>query len=256
MREGWKIIVNPKFESFRKSIESIPFYVKDKGEIIYSDRNTIYRLDIGGVDATVKEFHIPAPFNRFVYSYLRHSKARRSFDNAIELERLGIGTPEPIAYIEEYSSGLLARSYYICRMVEGQNIRHWETEVVNYKEMIDAFAAFTLDLHNKGVLHKDYSPGNILFNLNENGNYHFYLIDINRMKFNVFDKKKLYRNFRCLNIDTEVETARVAIDYARHAGLDQEAMGNLAVKMLRKYHSEKKRHRMMKMLFKKKKQKH
>ena len=85
MREGWKIIVNPKFESFRKSIESIPFYVKDKGEIIYSDRNTIYRLDIGGVDATVKEFHIPAPFNRFVYSYLRHSKARRSFDNAIGL---------------------------------------------------------------------------------------------------------------------------------------------------------------------------
>ena len=141
-------------------------------------------------------------------------------------------------------------------MVEGQNIRHWETEVVNYKEMIDAFAAFTLDLHNKGVLHKDYSPGNILFNLDENGKYHFYLIDINRMKFNVFDKKKLYRNFRCLNIDTEVETARVAIDYARHAGLDQEAMGNLAVKMLRKYHSEKKRHRMLKSLFKKKKQKH
>lgn len=244
-----KITVNPKFESIRPLIEKIPDGIASSGETIYSDRNTIYRAEVGGIDLTVKSFHIPAPFNRVVYSFFRHSKARRSFDNAVRLEALGIGTPEPIAFIEEYNRGLLSRSYYICRMFEGQNIRHWETEVADYKEMIRAFAGFTLDLHRKGVLHKDYSPGNILFRKDDDGNYRFALIDINRMKFGVTSAKRLYRNFRCLNIDSERETARVAEEYARLAGDDPEKMGTLAIGLLRGYHKEKARHRRLKKLF-------
>lgn len=249
MADGLKTIINPKYERLRGEIERIPDTIAGTGIVIYSDRNTIYRATIGGEELTVKAFHVPAPFNRLIYSTLRHSKARRSFDNAMELERLGIGTPEPIAYIEERRSGLLARSYYVCRMFTGQNIRHWETEIPDYRNMIRAFAAFTLDLHRKGVMHRDFSPGNILFNRKDDGAYRFVLVDINRMRFGVKNRRTLYRNFRCLNIDSEEETARIAEEYARIAGLDSEKMRRTAVRLLRSYHKEKARHRLLKRLF-------
>ena len=125
----------------REAIAAIPDTIAATGEVIYDARNTIYRAHIGGVDLTVKSFHVPAPPNRFVYTFLRPGKARRSYDNAMRLQALSIGTPEPIAYMEEYRGGLIARSYYVCRMFEGQNIRHWETDVDDYKSMLRAFAA-------------------------------------------------------------------------------------------------------------------
>lgn len=253
MTKKLKITVNGKFENLRTQIAGIPERIEQTGEVIYSDRNTIYRTGIGGIDATVKSFHVPAFFNRIVYSTLRHSKARRSYDNALRLQELGIGTPEPIAYIEEYESGLLSRSYYICRMFEGQNIRHWETEISDYRPMIKALAALIVDLHGKGVMHKDFSPGNILFKRNADGGYRFALIDINRMQFGVTSRQRLYRNFRCLNIDSERETARVAEEYATIAGLDPAELGGEAVRLLRAYHRGKARNRRLKRLLGKKK---
>lgn len=244
-----KITVSKDYENLRSEILSVPDTIDNCGRIIYKDRNTIYNTEIGGINAAVKAFHVPAALNRIIYTFFRHSKARRSFDNAVRLKSLNIGTPNPIAYIEEYSNGLLKRSYYIYKAVEAQHIRHWETDVENYKEMIHHFAAFIYDLHSKGVYHKDFSPGNILFNTDETGKYRFFLIDINRMKFNVFNKKTLYRNFRCLNIDSEEETARVAREYAVQAGLDSDKMGNMAIGLLRKYHAEKRFHRRFKRLF-------
>ena len=247
---SFKIDINPKYASLRKQIEEIPSATPSEDSILYRGRNIIWRTNIGGVDATVKSFHIPSAANRVIYSTIRHSKARRSFDNAVKLQSLGIGTPEPVAYLEERVGGLLNRSYYICRMDPGQNIRHWETEVADFDKMIRAFAGFTLELHKKGVFHKDYSPGNILFTVDETGKYSFSLIDINRMQFGVKSKKKLYRNFRCLNIDSEEETARVARYYAEQAGLNPDKMRQLAINLLRKYHAEKQWHRRIKNLLK------
>ena len=246
----FKIVINPKYESLRKQIEEIPATAPKEDSIIYRGRNIIWRADIGGIDATIKSFHIPSAVNRIIYSTIRRSKARRSFDNAVKLQSLEIGTPEPIAYIEERVGGLLRRSYYICRMDPGQNIRHWETEVANFDKMIHAFAGFTLELHQKGIFHKDYSPGNILFTVDDKGKYSFSLIDINRMQFGVKSKRKLYRNFRCLNIDSEEETARVARYYAESAGLNPNKMGQMAINLLRKYHAEKQWHRRIKDILK------
>ena len=235
-------------------IAAIPDSIAEQGEIIYKDRNTVYRTLLGENDVTVKSFHVPAFLNRIAYTFIRKGKARRSFENAVELGKLGIGTPEPVAYIEEYEGGLLARSYYICRMFAGSNIRHWET-IDHFEDMIRAFAGFILDLHQKGVLHKDFTPGNILFDTDGNGRYRFVLVDINRMKFGVSDRRLLYRNFGALNIESEEETARVAKEYARLAGLDPEEMGNMAVKLLRGYHAKKRRLRILKRCFGRKRKK-
>ena len=46
--------------------------------------------------------------------------------------------------------------------------------------MIDAFVAYTLHLHELGIIHRDYNRKNILVHKEADG-YHFAMIDINRL---------------------------------------------------------------------------
>lgn len=246
-----RVVVNPKFESLRKAISEIPDTIVVCGEQIFQGRNRIYRATIGDIDLTVKDFRVPSVVNRWAYAHLRHGKARRSYDNAMQLAALHIETPEPIAYIEERNGGLLRRSYYICRYWDGKTVRNWETAIADSGAMLDSLALFTLDLHRKGVMHRDFSPGNIIYRI-EDGKYRFALVDINRMTFGVHDKHRLYRNFRSINIESEAETLRFAEAYARAAGLDIEEMRAIARRMFLNYHREKAIHRHLKSLLGKK----
>ena len=50
--------------------------------------------------------------------------------------------------------------------------------------VLEAFARFTVRLHEKGICHEDFNQTNILWRHDEaTGRYDFQLIDINRMKF-------------------------------------------------------------------------
>ena len=139
----------------------------------------------------MKAFRIPARPRGFVYARLRPSKARRSMTNAERLVALGIGTPEPVACIEYEESGCLRDSYYVCR--------YWppglDLTALLYRgvsggpevaPLLDELARFTLRQHDKGVLHLDYNPGNILARKGEGG-FEFALIDLNRLRFKRVD---------------------------------------------------------------------
>jgi hypothetical protein len=54
---------------------------------------------------------------------------------------------------------------------------------INREEIIRQFIQFTFQMHQIGVEFLDHSPGNTLIRDNNNGNYTFYLVDLNRMKF-------------------------------------------------------------------------
>ena len=50
--------------------------------------------------------------------------------------------------------------------------------------MLEAFARFTVRLHEQGICHEDFNQTNILWEYDgAAGNYRFQLIDINRMHF-------------------------------------------------------------------------
>lgn len=206
-----KITINPRYEYLREYITHIPNETGNMGTLIYDARNKIYRNTISEVDITIKCFSVPSAINRIIYTYFRHTKAKRSYENALQLTELGIGTATPIAYIEVYKNLLVERSYYICAMLKANDIRWWD-KIPNCEEVLDYTAQFMTILHSKGVFHKDFSPGNILYD----SNYNFYLIDINRMKFNVIDHHLLMKNFKCLH-DSPEETARIARLYAKYA---------------------------------------
>src|SRR5690606_41915767 len=68
---------------------------------------TLFRSKIN-----IKSFKIPNKLNQFVYKYFRKSKARRSFEFATILLQKGIGTPAPVAFMENFNGLGLQKSFY------------------------------------------------------------------------------------------------------------------------------------------------
>ena len=182
-----KIKINPKYEYLRAFLESIPDIFEKEGREIYNKRNLIKVLTApDGIQVNVKRFHIPHGLNKFIYSWnIRKPKGQRAFEYPMILKRKGINTPEPLALIEERSFlNLLGYSYLITIQCD---YGHTLYEVADakpeeYKYLAKALAHFAADIHLHEILHKDFTPGNILWKQDEEG-FHFMLVDINRMYF-------------------------------------------------------------------------
>lgn len=185
-----KIILNKEFEQYKDFVENIPNIFDKEGSLVYQSRNVIKSFDVDGTTLNVKSYKIPILINKIVYTFFRKSKARRAYEYALELMERGFLTPTPIAYIETKKFGLLNRSFFISLHTPMQGnmrlINDGDKSNEGKEELIKAFAEYTAQLHEAGILHCDYSPGNILYEkYDENGvsRYRFSLIDINRMQF-------------------------------------------------------------------------
>jgi hypothetical protein len=179
-----KITVNPAYEHLREFIESIPTTFEERGRIIYSGRNLIKVMEEEGIEINVKRYGIPPLIKRIIYSYFRVPKGKRAFEYPQVLLRKGFETPVPIAYIEQRRHGLIKHSYFVSlQSPYRRNFYEFgDADIKTCEDVIIAFAHYTAQLHQAGILHKDYSPGNILFDkIGEK--YHFALVDINRMVF-------------------------------------------------------------------------
>ena len=150
------------------------------GEIIHNARNQIRVFDVSGRKINVKKFCIPPIVNRILYSLgWRTPKAKTTFLNAQQILKRGFHTPTPYGYRIERKGGLINFSYFISEQVENMRpIRQAQSDAA----LIRALAKYTADMHAKGLWHKDFTPGNILYRA-ENGQYHFLLVDINRFRF-------------------------------------------------------------------------
>lgn len=194
-----KFRINPKYEYLKEKILAIPKLFNDHGTIIQDNRNIIKIMDLDDYKINVKSFKPPHFINRIAYTYFRKSKAERSFLYAEKLERLGLATPEPIAYII-YQNGLISRSFYISIQIdvdmEYRDIVHQSPD--DLEPLLKAFTRFTYELHEKGVLFLDYSPGNVLIKRLGNHTYSFNLVDLNRMKFKKLTLNQRIANFRKL----------------------------------------------------------
>lgn len=209
------------YQFLKSSFESIREIFIDDDHSIHKARNELKIIELAGVKTVVKSFKIPHLINRIVYTFFRRSKAYKSYHNALRLQELAISTPQPIALIEFFSSGLLADSYFISEWFDYDfTIRTPLLEPLEDREAIfTAFAAYTYDLHQKGVWHLDYSPGNILIKRTDSG-YQFSIVDINRMTFKTITPIEGCENFNKLwAFDDELEI--MAREYARLSGLDE-----------------------------------
>lgn len=202
------------------SFESIREIFSGDKHTIHKARNELKVIELGGVKTVVKSFKIPHLLNRIVYTHFRKGKAYKSYHNALRLEELGISTPSPIALIEFYESGLLGESFFIAEFFDYDfTIRTPLLEPLEDREAIFiAFAAYTYGLHQKGVWHLDYSPGNILIKRTESG-YQFSIVDINRMEFRNISPLEGCENFNKLWASDE-ELDIMGREYARLSGFN------------------------------------
>ena len=179
--------INPGFESFRTFILNIREVFSDAGTTIRNGRNEVKLLEQNGIRFCVKSFGNQNPINRIVYSFIRPSKANRSFNYALKIMELGVKTPEPVAFVEYYDKNrLLQNSYYISVYLDHDMslMDTFDMELSDRLNLLSEFARFACNqLHNNGIIHKDLSASNILIKINPDNTHDFYLIDLNRMLF-------------------------------------------------------------------------
>lgn len=208
----WGQFIAPVMEGLRHG--ELPSDARD----IYKGRNRVMRATVGGREINIKQFKIPNIINRLVYTTFRHSKARRSYENSLRLRNLGFNTPEPLGYLEIRKGPLLGKSYFISQQLE--NFHELRTLLPDEHpgRLADQLAAMMARLHNYGIWVKDFSQGNVLRRLDARNNYLFFLVDLNRMEFDVSDRRKLMKNFSRITDDRDFWYSLVRA-YARHSRL-------------------------------------
>lgn len=179
--------VNPIFIKSSSSILNIIKSFNHSGDLFGNgQRNIIKLFDLDGKTINIKSFKIPNLINKIAYNYLRKSKARRSFEYATILLEKGIGTPQPIAYLENFNWLGLRDSYYVSEHLVTELTYRELVEIPDYPDrenILRQFTRFSFELHEKGIEFLDHSPGNTLIKKKTDGNYEFFLVDLNRMEF-------------------------------------------------------------------------
>lgn len=183
-----KIQINPSYGHLRDFVTHLPeLFEGPDGHTLHDVRNKVRAFDIAGEAIVVKRFKRPNAFNTVMYSYFRKSKARRAYEYALRLCRMGFDSPEPIAWCECRRRSLIGDTYLVSRRSDYRALTVF-AERFPAKEtlpVLDAFARYAARLHAKGVEHQDFNQGNILIAADPSSQdgYAFQLIDINRMRF-------------------------------------------------------------------------
>jgi len=169
---------------------------------IVGKRNAIKLFEFQGKTVNIKSFRIPNLVNKIAYKYFRKSKASRSFEYANRLIANGIGTPQPIAFYENYDFIGLKDSYYASEHLQAE-LTFRELVLIpdfaDHENILRQFTKFSFELHEKGIEFLDHSPGNTLIKKRNETEYDFYLVDLNRMKFHdAMDFDSRMKNLRRL----------------------------------------------------------
>ena len=194
-----------------------------EGTPIHIGRNEVRIVEIDGIKLVIKYFKRITLANRFIYAHFRKSKAQRSYENSEMLRQKGFSSPEPVAYINCLSRGILTKSYYICLYSDYRPIKELlGLPLAEAQAPLEAFARFTYKLHKSGIFHQDYSTSNVLFQSFEGG-YDFSLIDNNRIRFCRYGHMRSISNLMKRQVIPIEYMGIIAAEYAKDAnsnGLD------------------------------------
>ena len=226
------MLLNKKYEHLREWLERLPEDFEHLGEVIYDKRNQLRVITApDGTLVNAKRYCIPHAVNRVVYSLgIRRPKGVRAFLYPARLLELGIDTPEPIAYIERRCCGLLGLSYFISVQspLKHTFFEFGEAQEGTYEDIAEALGRFVAMMHDRGVLHLDLSPGNILWDKDEQG-YHFAVVDINRMRFGTVGIQQGCATL-CRMWGPKRFTELMVRSYARARGFDEEEALSITMK--------------------------
>ncbi len=182
-----KFRVNPDFAEMKDFMKSLPTIFDEYGETIKKDRNEIKIIQHGDLKLCVKSFNRVTVFNRYIYSWFRSTKAKRSYKVACKLKKRNIHTPAPVGYVERYGRwGILEKAFYVSLYLEHRYDMAdvLDATIAMQEDILSGFAKYMAQVvHPAGAWHNDLSPGNVLINSEENGEWSFSFVDLNRLEF-------------------------------------------------------------------------
>lgn len=156
-------------------------------EVLLAGRNRVAaaKIPLGGgqmKDVVVKEFRLRGI--DALKSAVLPSKAAKAWRGAEFLRDAGFETPAPIACLEKRKNGFVERSYFIAeRVAGGREIRELFQGLPDglLSALLFALAGTLFGLHEKGILHRDLSDGNILVRT-VSEELRFVFLDTNRVR--------------------------------------------------------------------------
>lgn len=225
----WHIVLAPEYIEYKSFMEDVDHFFHEKGTTIYKERNEIKTFTLeNGITINVKKFKTPHLLNKVIYAIFRKPKAQRAYENAQRLTALGIATPQAMGYKIDRSLCTIEGSYLFTEHVQlTRNMYEFgDSDLDGREEIVRAFARYSAMIHQKGVYHKDYSPGNILFDRDTSGQWIFSLVDINRVKFGAVSLEDGCRNF-CRLWGREAFFDILSDEYSKVIGADPKKVRDL-----------------------------
>ncbi len=183
--------VHPDFDTpeFRAALAGIrDLAAGPSARVILDGRNLVLAVPVpvspsSFKNAVVKEFR-PAGFKK-IKTIIVPGRAEMAWRGATACLERGVRTPFPMAWLERREGGVVAESWFVAAEEAGAaEIRGLFTSLSGgaLDRLIDGLAAFLKECHERGILHRDLSDGNILVRRPGPDAYEFSLIDTNRIR--------------------------------------------------------------------------
>ena len=190
-RAGYSGRVHPRFNS--ESLQDVLSQGRNLLDvpgvrILESSRNRIGEVFLPGpegvlIPCILKEFR-PRGID-LLKSALIRSKACKAWRGSWSLVEAGVDTALPIAYLENWSGPFLDHAlFFALSVTDAPELRSLfrSNQEESLESLIKMLAAFVKRCHGHGILHRDLSDGNVLVREEGPVNYHFVLLDTNRIR--------------------------------------------------------------------------
>ncbi len=163
-------------------------------DVLWRRRNLIFRYRLkNGETVVVKQWRFCGILSGLRMSF-RGTKAERSFRAALMLDGMGVSTPRPILWWWRRSGLLRADAAYVCiektgsaqiRALQGGRVYapgNYSSMMRRRAEHLRAAGSIAGRLHEAGLMHHDYTAGNILLEQLASGEWRYNLVDLNRVR--------------------------------------------------------------------------
>ena len=152
-----------------------------RGEILKDgSKSLVSRVAMGGTEVVVKGYHHLGLLHSIRHTF-QGSRAKKSWQMANRLYLLGVKTPKPLAYIDEYRGFLLWKSYFIYEYVSGPSLHNvLKNPAVPEKQkrrQVDQVLKVLSRLSENGLSHGDLKHSNMICNGDE-----LFFIDLDALR--------------------------------------------------------------------------
>lgn len=198
-QDGWRGLILAKNTNEAKqllaSLHPDQIQAPQKQHALRHARNAIWTVPDPrnhNKNLTIKQPVRMYPHKQFLDRF-KPSKAKRSWNGAVELLRRGINTATPVAFFEKINDSSLKQNFYICEYIKADcTIAEVFTYFAKGEKTFAGFsdetvyaqlAEYLRKMHQRGSYFRDLSGGNVLVNFLPDNKLHFSLIDTGRAHF-------------------------------------------------------------------------